>query len=70
MRAGDPCPAPTAVSIFAGERVPLPKPPRPLVERYVTINAWSEHDRWGHFPAAAEPELAAQRLRDAFRPLR
>jgi hypothetical protein len=36
--------------------------------RYVSV--WQEHDRGGHFPAAAEPELLARTLRDVFRPLR
>jgi hypothetical protein len=31
---------------------------------------WAEHDRGGHFPAVAEPQLLAETLRDAFRPLR
>jgi hypothetical protein len=70
LPAGDPSPVPTAVSIFGGERVPFPKPPRELAERYFTITAWSEQDRGGHFPAVAEPQLLAQTLRDVFRPLR
>jgi pimeloyl-ACP methyl ester carboxylesterase len=70
LPAGDPSPVPTAVSVFGGERVPFPKPPRELAERYFTITAWSEQDRGGHFPAVAEPQLLAQTLRDVFRPLR
>jgi len=70
LPAGEPSPVPTAVSIFGGERVPFPKPPRELAERYFTITAWSEQDRGGHFPAVAEPQLLAQTLRDVFRPLR
>lgn len=62
----DPSAVPTAVSIFGGERVPFPKPPRALAERYYTLSAWREHDVGGHFPAIAEPELLARRLRDAF----
>jgi hypothetical protein len=31
---------------------------------------WAEHDRGGHFPAVAEPQLLAETLRYAFRPLR
>jgi hypothetical protein len=61
---------PTSVSIFGGERIPFPKPPRELAERYFTIQSWNELDRGGHFPAAADPALFAQTLRDAFRPLR
>jgi hypothetical protein len=66
------CPSsvPTAISIFGGERVPFPKPPRQLAERYFRVTSWTEHDRGGHFPAVAEPELLAQALRQAFRALR
>lgn len=66
----DPAPVPTTVTVFGGESVPFPKPPRALAERYFDLAGWSEHDRGGHFPAVAEPELLAQTLRDAFRPLR
>jgi pimeloyl-ACP methyl ester carboxylesterase len=70
LPADDPSPVPTAIDIFGGEIVPFPKPPRELAERYYTIAAWHEHDRGGHFPAAAEPRLLAQRLRDTLRPFR
>jgi pimeloyl-ACP methyl ester carboxylesterase len=70
LPAGDPPGVPTAISIFGGERVPFPKPPRELAERYFTVTGWAEHDRGGHFPAVAEPELLAQTLRDVFRPAR
>jgi hypothetical protein len=60
----------TAVSIFSGERVPFPKPPRELAERYYTLTSWSEHPVGGHFPAVAEPELLAGILRETFRPMR
>jgi pimeloyl-ACP methyl ester carboxylesterase len=70
MPADDPSPVPTAVSVFGGERVPFPKPPRELAERYYTVSAWAEHPVGGHFPAVAEPELLARTLRDAFRPTR
>jgi pimeloyl-ACP methyl ester carboxylesterase len=63
-------PVPTAISIFAGERVPFPKPPRELAERYYNVTSWAEHRSGGHFPAVAEPELLARSLRDAFRPMR
>jgi pimeloyl-ACP methyl ester carboxylesterase len=66
----DPSPVPTAVSIFGGERVPFPKPPRELAQRYYTVTDWAEHPVGGHFPAAAEPELLAQSLRRAFRQAR
>jgi len=68
--AGEPAPVPTAITIFGGEKVPFPKPPRELAERYFTVTTWAEHDRGGHFPAVAEPQLLAETLRDAFRPLR
>lgn len=67
---GEPPPAPTAITIFGGEKVPFPKPPRDLAERYFTVTTWAEHARGGHFPAVAEPQLLAQTLRDAFRPRR
>ena len=70
LPAGEPAPVPTAITIFGGEKVPFPKPPRELAERYFTVTTWSEHDRGGHFPAVAEPQLLAETLRDAFRPLR
>ena len=66
----DVSPVPTAVSIFGGERVPFPKPPRELAERYYNVTSWAEHAIGGHFPAVAEPELLARTLRDAFRPMR
>ena len=66
----DPCHVPTTVSLFGGERVPFPKPPRKLGDRYFTIVGWEEHDRGGHFPAVAEPGLLAESLRKSFRPLR
>jgi microsomal epoxide hydrolase len=66
----DVSPVPTAISIFGGERVPFPKPPRELAERYYNVTAWAEHPTGGHFPAVAEPEVLARSLRDAFRPMR
>jgi pimeloyl-ACP methyl ester carboxylesterase len=66
----DPSPVPTAVSIFGGERIPFPKPPRELAQRYYTLIGWAEHPVGGHFPAAAEPQLLAQTIRDAFRDAR
>jgi len=70
LPAGSQPPTPTAVTIFGGECVPFPKPPRELAERYYTVTAWTEHARGGHFPAVATPQLLAQTLRDTFRPLR
>jgi len=66
----DPPPTPTAIDIFGGEVVPFPKPPRELAERYFRVTGWAEHARGGHFPAVAEPQLLAERLREAFRPYR
>jgi pimeloyl-ACP methyl ester carboxylesterase len=66
----DVSPVPTIVSIFGGERVPFPKPPRALAERYYNVTSWAEHPTGGHFPAVAEPDLLARSLRDAFRPMR
>jgi pimeloyl-ACP methyl ester carboxylesterase len=70
LPAEQPSTVPTAVSVFGGERVPFPKPPRELAERYFAVTNWSEHDCGGHFPAVAEPQLLAETLRRAFRPLR
>jgi len=70
LPADDPAPVPAAIDIFGGEIVPFPKPPRELAERYFTLAAWHEHDRGGHFPAAAEPRLLAERLRETLRPFR
>jgi pimeloyl-ACP methyl ester carboxylesterase len=67
---GDPSSVPTALSIFGGEKVPFPKPPRELAERYFTVTSWVEYDRGGHFPAVAEPALLAETLRAVFRPSR
>jgi hypothetical protein len=58
------------VSVFGGERVPFPKPPREVAERYYTLTSWAEHPVGGHFPAVAEPELLARTLRDTFRAAR
>jgi pimeloyl-ACP methyl ester carboxylesterase len=70
LPADDPSPVATAVSIFGGERVPFPKPPRELAEHYYTLTSWSEHPVGGHFPAVAEPQLLAGILRETFRPMR
>lgn len=67
LPADDPSPVPTTVTVFGGERVPFPKPPRELARRYYTLASWTEHPIGGHFPAVAEPELLARTLRDAFR---
>jgi hypothetical protein len=70
LPADDPSPVPTTVTVFGGERVPFPKPPRELAQRYYTLAGWGEHPIGGHFPAVAEPKLFARTLRDAFRSTR
>jgi pimeloyl-ACP methyl ester carboxylesterase len=70
LPADDPSPVATAVTIFGGERVPFPKPPRELAQRYYTVTDWAEHPVGGHFPSIAEPELLARTLRDTLRPSR
>jgi pimeloyl-ACP methyl ester carboxylesterase len=70
LPADDRPPTPTAIDIFGGEIVPFPKPPRELAERYFNVVAWAEHRSGGHFPAVAEPQLLARRLRDVFQPYR
>ena len=70
LPVGDRSAVPAAISIFGGERVPFPKPPRELAERYYNVTHWTEHLTGGHFPAVAEPELLARTLRDAFRAAR
>jgi hypothetical protein len=59
---------PTIISIFGGEPVPFPKPPRALAERYYIVAGWAEHDDGGHVPAVAQPELLALRLREHLDP--
>lgn len=61
---------PTSVGVYGGERVPFPKPPRELAERYFNIVSWDEYDTGGHFPAIATPQLLAENLRVSFRPYR
>ena len=70
LPADDLPPTPTAIDIFGGEIAPFPKPPRELAERYFNVVAWAEHGKGGHFPAIAEPQLLAGRLRDVFQPYR
>ena len=64
----DPSGVPTAVSVFGGERVPFPKPPRSLAQRYYRLAAWADHPVGGHFPAVAEPQLLARTLRQTLHP--
>jgi pimeloyl-ACP methyl ester carboxylesterase len=67
LPADDPSPVPTSVTIFGGERIPFPKPPRDLAERFYHVTDWSEHPVGGHFPAVAEPEILAAEIRRFFR---
>jgi hypothetical protein len=46
LPAGDPSPIPTAVSIFGGERLPFPKPPRELAELDVFPCRRNPGPRW------------------------
>jgi pimeloyl-ACP methyl ester carboxylesterase len=62
----DPTPVSTVISLFGGERVPFPKPPRSLAERYFRVTGWQEYSIGGHFPAIAEPALLVDALRSAF----
>lgn len=68
--ADEPIATPTAVTIFGGERVAFPKPPRELAERYFAVTSWNEHEVGGHFPSVSEPDLLARTIRDVFRPFR
>lgn len=73
LRAGERGSVPIAVTVFGGERVPFPKPPRELAERYFSLPAslgWREEAGGGHFASLAEPRLLAGILRDVFRGLR
>jgi pimeloyl-ACP methyl ester carboxylesterase len=70
LPSDDPSQVPTSVTLFGGEHVPFPKPPRELAERYYNITDWSEHLDGGHFPAVAEPENLAIAIRQFFRQLR
>jgi pimeloyl-ACP methyl ester carboxylesterase len=59
---------PVAVTVFPGEIYPAP---RSWGERaYGNLIHWNEVDKGGHFAAWEQPQLLAQELRTAFRPLR
>ncbi len=59
---------PVAVSVFPGEQY---QAPRSWAEQaYPNLIYFHEVDRGGHFAAWEEPELFAQEVRAAFRPLR
>jgi pimeloyl-ACP methyl ester carboxylesterase len=70
LPADSPPNVPTAISLFGGERIPFPKPPRELAERYVRVTDWHVEPSGGHFPSVAAPARLATILRDAFRPYR
>jgi pimeloyl-ACP methyl ester carboxylesterase len=70
LPAGSPPDVPTAISLFGGERIQFPKPPRELAERYFRVSDWHVEPTGGHFPAVAAPARLAAILRDAFRPYR
>ena len=59
---------PVAVTIFPGE---IYRAPKSWAERsFKKLIYWNEVDRGGHFAAWEEPQLFAQEIRAAFRPLR
>jgi pimeloyl-ACP methyl ester carboxylesterase len=58
---------PVGVAAFPKD---LPGVPREWAESAYNIARWTEMPRGGHFPAAEEPELLAEDLRELFRPLR
>ena len=53
---------PTAISVFPGEPVALP---RELAERVFDVRVWSEHRAGGHFAAWEQPEAFAADVRAA-----
>jgi pimeloyl-ACP methyl ester carboxylesterase len=59
---------PVALTVFPGE---IFRAPRSWAERvYPTLTYFNEVDRGGHFAAWEEPEIFAEEMRAAFRPLR
>jgi len=59
---------PVAFTVFPGE---IFRAPRSWAERvYPTLTYFNEVDRGGHFAAWEEPEIFAEEMRAAFRPLR
>jgi pimeloyl-ACP methyl ester carboxylesterase len=66
LPADDPADVPTGITVFGGERVPFPKPPRELARRFYRVVHWEEYPTGGHFPAMAAPELLASALRRCF----
>jgi pimeloyl-ACP methyl ester carboxylesterase len=63
-----PVPVPVGFTVFPDE---IFRAPRSWLERYYpTLSYFSQAERGGHFAAWEEPELFAQQVRAAFRPLR
>ena len=59
---------PAAITVFPGE---IYRAPRSWAERsYHKLIHFHEVDKGGHFGAWEQPELFAQEIRAAFRPLR
>jgi pimeloyl-ACP methyl ester carboxylesterase len=59
---------PVAFTVFPGE---IFRAPRSWAERvYPNLTYWGEAERGGHFAAWEEPEIFADEMRAAFRPLR
>jgi pimeloyl-ACP methyl ester carboxylesterase len=59
---------PVAFTVFPGE---IFRAPRSWAERvYPNLTYWGEAERGGHFAAWEEPEIFADEMRTAFRPLR
>jgi hypothetical protein len=65
-QAEDPCPLPTAVGDFRGERVFFAKPPPELAQRYYALPRWAENSIGRQSPSATAPESLAEALRDVF----
>jgi pimeloyl-ACP methyl ester carboxylesterase len=57
---------PTAVALFANERVSEGTPPREWAERLFNVVRWTPMPRGGHFAPAEEPELLAGDIADFF----
>ena len=67
MRERQKVTVPISVAIFPNE---TSRPPREWIERTHNVKDWTIMSRGGHFPAMEEPQLLAEDIRAAFRPLR
>jgi pimeloyl-ACP methyl ester carboxylesterase len=56
---GDRVQTPTAVAVFANERVPEGDPPREWVERLYNVQRWTPMPSGGHFAPIEEPDRVA-----------